>query len=951
MNAQAVVTASKIGRKTTLSLRSKMSVIQELMLNVRSPLKAAMECLKRGDAKGAQSQLSRAWNPQYTSDIKTDQKMQGHVATQIAEYMQESEHRGKHPPQLVVDFLVTLRVMGGKQVYDYVAQNLHMADERTARDWAKKEALRTFLLGVHRQNFEILAELYEGIKLEKGITGDIPCMLAEDETSINSAYRHDPRTDSDCGTCGDNCKNGCLTIKECRKNKCEDPHSCEYNTDAVGMVFGDDATTYTRLCNYVKNRRVARQLRVIIVNPLHPDLPPIPVVLIGTCSTFTYEDYLVPQWRDVDKLFDEVFHKVGLRRIGHSSDGDSRRRKAFVHRSLSTNGSRFALEAEGFIYSGKVITTGGGLTLAILNMDEDYLHAMKKLWNAANHSTRILFLGPIKQVRLAMLRPWLEQVPKSAHGCNKTDCDRKGYKAMDVPSLMRLLTERALSNLEHVAAHGWEGMGAQPYLAGAIRLLRIIRLYASMFLDKSLTNQDRIRRAGIVTTYLRLWREWVRNMDGFELKENYLTREASQDAILSCHFVVLLTKLYRDYYPTMATVWHKCGSDCCECYFSSLGSFSMNKRTYNILEALQSTRAQLATQRALSRSHLKKNYRKTRPKPMWDNIPPPPAGIAPNPLDRPTDHEMKLLWEAGVKMGRAMAAEDGMRPDRGRGYPTWWTRPHNFDNKECAWQDEEDQLDVDNAEDGAEEDKPPGDEPDADGDDDDDEKGNGDDDDEKGDGVAQAFLLSVEASRDDEQKISQMMDCPGGVRRHKAQVLAELCGGGTTLSADREKRMHQTNAKARTVFEVALDAWEMNLGSDIAIEYEEKGEIVAWYGKVLTMRKLGGRGGKSWITYTDPVWLQKDRTKLGELFVTCFFYKRHGTSFPKVYKFNTVDFTPFKVTSIICPVKFTYNRNSKLHTLDPESDEIVAASLGGKTTWAPSKKTTDRAQTKRKEKT
>ena len=922
-----ILAENKTSRKSHLKLTTQLTSLQKQVLNARSPVRAAMECLRRGDMKGARSQLSRAWKPQCESDgspdktstTKPDTHMQGHAAIAIAEYMNDSAHKGKRTKQVIKDFLLTLRIMAGKTVYDFVAQNLNFADESTARKWARDELTQTFVTGVHRVNFEIVAGLYKDIMEDKGLKGPIPCMMAEDETSINAVLRWDPRTDTVVGTCGELCKAKCGTIKECREKKCEDPHSCVYNTDALVLVVGDNSTSYERLGDYVKTSRVARLLRAIIVNPLHPDLPAIPLVIIGTCSTFTYKDYLIPQWRDIDKLFDEVFWDIGLRRIGHSSDGDSRRRKAYVHHSLSTDGIRFMLTANGFIYSGKFITTVAGNPLVVLNMDEDYLHAMKKLWNSANHSSRDLFLGPIKQVRLSMLLTWLQKVPKSAHGCNKTDSDRKGFKAMRVPSLIRMCTEKAIANLEHVAAHGWDDMGPQPYLAGCIRLLKIIRMYGSLFLS-NISNRERVRRAGYVTTYLRLWREWVRATPGKALKENYLTREASQDAILSCHFVVLLMKLYRDFYPTMQTIWKKLGSECCEVYFSSLGGFSVNKRTYSVLDALQTTRSQLVTMKALARTHLKQHYRNTRPKPIWDDI----VGAETNPLDRPSDAEMKELWESGSQEAYSHATDDCMKPPGPqRTIPDWWWNPHLSDNRDRAWQDEDDQLDV-------------GDEDDDDEDEDDDE--NADDDNDGGAGVAAAFVQSFCASADENHKIRQLIDCPGNIRRHKAQMLVEFAGSGTTLSADRALRMQQTHEERRAVFNVSTDNWIMALGSDIALRFASAKATepdIVWYGKVLSMRKLGGRDGKTWITYQDPVLLQNDRTKLGELFVTCFFYKRYGLREPPVYKFSEHDYEPYHVKSVICPVKFTYDK--KLYTLDHQCYDIIKTQMGGKTTWAPPK--------------
>ena len=85
---------------------------------------------------------------------------------------------------------------------------------------------------------------------------------------------------------------------------------------------------------------------------------------------------------------------------------------------------------------------------------------------------------------------------------------------------------------------------------------------------------------------MRLWREWTKHYKEdpadypqVNQRANFVTREGAQDTLLSCHFAVLLIRLFRDKYPEQSIPFHRCGSDCCECLFSSLGSWVVNKRT------------------------------------------------------------------------------------------------------------------------------------------------------------------------------------------------------------------------------------------------------------------------------------------------------------------------------------------------------------------------------------
>jgi hypothetical protein len=134
------------------------------------------------------------------------------------------------------------------------------------------------------------------------------------------------------------------------------------------------------------------------------------------------------------------------------------------------------------------------------------------------------------------------------------------------------------------------------YYKGSIRFLRIVRTFVSIFADDSMPYLESVRRAGLVTTYLRLWRGWVVNTPGQTLLTNFITREGMQDAILACHMVVFLIKLGRDYLPDTNVAFDWLGTDVCEDFFSSLGSFSVNKRTYSVLEAIETACSKIRLQ-------------------------------------------------------------------------------------------------------------------------------------------------------------------------------------------------------------------------------------------------------------------------------------------------------------------------------------------------------------------
>ena len=951
----------------------KMVAVADGDAEARAPLDAAMERLHQGDIRGATQQLSRLCTP----NTRKDEEITPHselnlTADKIGSYIKDCRKKGVKTDQAIREFLSTLRIMAGQKIYNFVATTLNCGHERTARRWVSESHATTgyFVAGVHRSNFVLLRDLYKSTMSSKQIVGPIPCMLAEDETSLNCVLQWDSSTDQVVGSCGKLCGLGCTTIKDCRRKGCMDPHSCVYDTDTLALIIGDDGNSFARLSEYIKKSKIARQLRVIIINPLHKDLPKIPLVVIGTCSTYSYAEYLRSQWQAVEALFDTVFNPIGLFQHGHSSDGDSRRRLAYFEHGKSTFGTRYGIDADGFTFSGQV-SVGGKV---MLNLDQDYFHVIKKLWNAANHPSRLLRIGPKMHASLESLRVVIRNVPQAEHGCKESDLDRSGYKAMDVPSILRLITVKALRVFDTVCNIGWGNVGPQPYLQGTILLLKVIRSYASLFLSKEISNVERIVRAGYVTTYLRLWREWTKNTDIVSQRVNYLTREGSIDAIMSCHFVVLLIKLYTERYPAQPCPFNLAGTQCCEDLFSHLGSFVANKRTYSLLDAIRTIRADIFVQGTSMYQGYRNKWKMQKYTTLWEEDAE-QDGLAPvNPTDWPTDDQRVTAWNTGKRNAYGDAIMDELKPPKRRGvYPDWWRNPHLFDPKAraVAGSQNEEALLVDDQED----------EGDEDGDEDEDDDAhvnndNGDSDSSWGDsdedrplkrsaGVSEdsdddvpltclkraagngsvttpktvsMLLTTPDGSVTTPTTVSMLLTTPDGKRRHKAQVVQELAGSGTKVSADRSLRVKQAiDVPEAKFFDVTTDSWTMTRGTDIAILFDGKAKNVC-VARVIGIRKRHSpRGG--WSHYQQPVVLHEDRSKLGDLFVTCYFYSRiKGRGDKKadwLFRFNVGNPAEIQVEAIICPVQMTYfpAMHDGCYLLNAKSKDILNKQMQGHTTW------------------
>ena len=197
----------------------KMVAVTDGDAEARAPLEAAMKRLHQGDFRGATQQLSRLGTPKKLEDEETTTSSElNSTADKIVTYIKGCRQKGVRTDHAIRDFLSTLRIMAGHKIYNFVATTINCGHERSARRWISESHATTgyFVAGVHRSNFVLLRDLYTSTMTRKQIVGPIPCMLAEDETSLNCVLQWDASTDQVVGSCGKLCVRGCTTIKDCR---------------------------------------------------------------------------------------------------------------------------------------------------------------------------------------------------------------------------------------------------------------------------------------------------------------------------------------------------------------------------------------------------------------------------------------------------------------------------------------------------------------------------------------------------------------------------------------------------------------------------------------------------------------------------------------------------------------------------------------------------------------
>ena len=513
-----------------------------------------------------------------------------------------------------------LRKLGGAKSHGLLADNLSgIPSESTSRQHMKGQPFNAQICDA---DFERIAGVYSGLMERAGLEhGSVFCLLAEDETAVNPLAQWDHAQDAVIGYCGRECEKRCKSVKECRKGGCKDTHSCEWEGDFKVCMEGE----FEKVWKEMQAARVGTLARVMVINPLHPGLPKLVCLWTGTCKAFTANEYVAKQWQRTAGLFRKWIEPAVGRLIGRSSDGDSTRRKCMVCSSyLGAPGVGEAMlpDLPGFVFTCARDSDGRPVLLC----DQCFLHNAKKLVNNAASKTRKLQLGPHHTVNLSMLDLFLRDVHEGFHGVKQTDTNRTWFRAMDVPSLVRLVSVKARGALET-----WmlKESRPEPQYKGIHIWLGVVWEYMDIFMSRTCSLERRIEGASFVVHFLVRWQAWakwyvadVNSREGrsTSMDEVFISREAYTDVVMSCHFVVMLIVVSRDEASSRPIPFRRLGSDCCEDWFSLLGGFVNNKRTYTVCEALQTIRTMLRAWEISGASGLNHKGRKPVGEVPWEEL-------------------------------------------------------------------------------------------------------------------------------------------------------------------------------------------------------------------------------------------------------------------------------------------------------------------------------------------
>lgn len=287
--------------------------------------------------------------------------------TDIVKNVGKEDPRGKRYSEATKVMFETIKLWGGPRLHHFLSLNMGGPSlDTTKRDTRK--ALK-YKVGENEGVFQHLAVVYKSaMNLASIPLGTVPTMLAEDETVVKRSVRWVARDDVLLGFCGP-----------------IDNHNCI--SDYIVEV-GSGVTGYESIVNSFKSNVRAHYARVLIVNPLHARLPRLVAVIQLTCNRFDSKD-VQNQWEKVRVLWSKHLSAVLGPLIGHSSDGDARRRKLMLEDFTSSRGNWFRVPWDGWYFSARILHNNDVYGLH----DQDFVHNGKKLVNPLDLPSRHLILG------------------------------------------------------------------------------------------------------------------------------------------------------------------------------------------------------------------------------------------------------------------------------------------------------------------------------------------------------------------------------------------------------------------------------------------------------------------------------------------------------------------------------------------------------------------------------
>lgn len=526
-----------------------------------------------------------------------------------------------------------LKIWGGWRMARFVSMNLDGPADSTVKRITRRFN-RPAEPGYQLQTLPETQEMYRQLMAENAIDR-VLVEQAEDETVIVKLLQYLQAKDTVVGSCG----------QAGAHHKCHAGNFC---------VIGEDVTAFDRLKKFFSSSVIASMARVIMLNPLHPNLPATVIYLGPTCNKFTHHE-VQEQWNKVQDIYNTHFLEIFKAPLtGKASDGDSRRRHAQLISAYSNGGEKFTIGHPNFTLTGKIEKYNQKIC-ALNIMNQDYIHCGKKLMNQLDQTRRLTIGGHVAHIN--HLHLVMKNFEHQIHGLREEDVNRKDRQNWG--SAQRMFFPKVQMCLRRLET-GDNGLAPED-VKGTRLYLELCYKFVEIFCSGSASLQKRILLASHVVNFLRIWRWWVYRNPALNMKDHFVTKQTFMDVSLACHAAVLLMKAARDFTPDEELCLAKCGSDCCEDFFSQNGSWVMNRHNYtygDMLMALPSMNRINQIRANPEAPSIPKGHKKQVN--IWDRGHQQPE-ILPNMKAYPGDDEMYQAWDEGLLEAQRICTDIGKK--------------------------------------------------------------------------------------------------------------------------------------------------------------------------------------------------------------------------------------------------------------------------------------------------
>ena len=536
--------------------------------------------------------------------------------------------KGKRYPTSQKLLYEALSYMGGPKMVCFYALNFEGPDIHTVFRWRQQN--RRIVLGQPtHESFIILREIY-GKLTEK--YGKCPVQRSEDETAIIKKITYHQESDTMMGTCGIDGPN----------------HQCQ---DEDIHVIGEGEEGYNRIREVFDTCRPANYGRAVLLNPLNPNLPKLPVLVVPTCNKFSHL-YVYQQWQKIDRLYKDHLEEVLGPLLGPASDGDSRRRKLMIQLMTTSVGSRFypVPRDEGFIFTARLIPGEDGKYDIEDLCDQDYVHNVKKFTNLLLHTSRQLMVGQY-MAHMNDLLYVQQNIPYDIHGLGQQEVNRNDRQ--NYVSCEKLAFQRVINCLQQ-----------HPAFRGTLIYIKILSHYLNIFHSPVASLQQRIHHASVVYHFLGIWHNFIVRSPGLHISTHFITTQTYKDVLLSCSSVVSLIVYMRDNFPDLQCRLDLTGTDCVEVFWSLIGQWVGNHRQYTFGDLRRNLGAMMRLEE-IRVDPEGPEFAKPHPKQesIWGKQDVYNGREKADLTLYPGDDEVLAAWRHGKNDAQALASESGMKPD------------------------------------------------------------------------------------------------------------------------------------------------------------------------------------------------------------------------------------------------------------------------------------------------